>query len=298
VKCFPIAVRTSDTLYAVSFVDAEIVIAAGASGALLRSTDAGRSWQGRARPTDSTVFALAFAERVGIAVGSGGTLLRTEDAAETWARLRPLGRAMLHGVSLHPSGFGVAGETSGSLWITRDLGLSWERRRLWNSAAIRRVQVVSSEEAWAVGDEGLVLVSRDRGRRWKRLRRTTREDLLGVHFSAPNLGWAVGRYGTILRTEDGGLRWHPQCPEHRQRDFYAVCFASAEEGWIVGGGRGTFYAPIEHTADGGAKWTSIHSGTTDSLFDLACSRTGVVCAVGRYGRIVRLGPGARKARAA
>lgn len=34
-KCFPIAVPTSYTLYAVSFVDAEIVIAAGASGAIL-----------------------------------------------------------------------------------------------------------------------------------------------------------------------------------------------------------------------------------------------------------------------
>jgi photosystem II stability/assembly factor-like uncharacterized protein len=93
VKCLPIAVSTSATLYAVSFAAGDIAIAAGASGTLLRSTNSGRSWDTRAVQTDSTVFALAFAGPVGIAVGR--TLLRTEDAGETWTQLSPLGQEVL-----------------------------------------------------------------------------------------------------------------------------------------------------------------------------------------------------------
>jgi photosystem II stability/assembly factor-like uncharacterized protein len=175
--------------------------------------------------------------------------------------------------------------------VTNDFGASWQRAVTWTRKTIRRVAAVSSAEAWAVGDEGAILVSRDSGRRWRRVRVESGEDLLGLCFLTPALGWIVGRYGTIVHTSDGGETWVTQHPEQHQRDFYAVSFVSGEEGWIVGGGRGTFYAPIEHTTDGGLTWHCVPSHTTDGLFDLAWNGAGILCAVGRYGRVLRLDRG-------
>lgn len=244
-KCLPIAVPTSETLYAVTFVDEEVAVAAGASGTLLRSIDAGRTWRGRALPTDSTVFGLAFAQRVGVAVGSGGTLLRTEDAGENWARLPSLGRAMLHGVSLHPSGFGVAAGQSGRLWITQDLGATWERRRLWTRSAIRRVQIVSSDEAWAVGDEGLLLVGRDRGRHWKRPRLSARstERSSPPPRAARSAGRTFASCRAILTRRSFSAR---------SRIRSARC-VDARRGFSANAGPPAAFAPLQALASGGRR---------------------------------------------
>ncbi|MGH7857807.1 MAG: YCF48-related protein, partial [Candidatus Binatia bacterium] len=274
------------TLLSAAFVSPSLAFACGFDGAMLASRDAARTWDLLPRFTDGALRAIAFAdEETGLAVGSFGICLRTQNGGRSWEARPRLCRQRLHALTLDTTGLGIAAGEGRAAWVTRDAGLSWERVALSPRATVRRLAIAPGGEVWAVGDEGLLLVAHEAGRRWEKVPVPVCEDLLGVSFAGGDSGWIVGRTGTVLHSADTGRSWQRQRPDQRQRDFYAVCAAGTQEGWIAGGGRGSFYAPIEHTTDGGRTWTSLPSHVTDTLHDLAWNGEGVFCAVGRYGRI-------------
>jgi photosystem II stability/assembly factor-like uncharacterized protein len=159
----------------------EHVWAVGYWGTLLRSRDAGRSWERVATPVHETLFGVDFADaRHGFAVGERGVVLRTSDGGASWV--------------LEP---------------TPEQEPEQPARHLFAVAA------VSPTQAWAVGDLGTVLHLRE-GEGWGYVRipdeafaddETPERIFTGVAFTDPERGWIVGEFGTVLRTEDGGQTW-------------------------------------------------------------------------------------------
>jgi photosystem II stability/assembly factor-like uncharacterized protein len=79
------AQASSLRLNAVSFVDARRGWAVGANGAVLATTDGGRTWGAQASGTDSDLFDVKFFDaREGWAVGEGGAAIHTTDGGQTW----------------------------------------------------------------------------------------------------------------------------------------------------------------------------------------------------------------------
>ena len=70
--------------------DGRTLVAVGVNGSLLRSRDAGESWEARPSRTGSNMGGItALADgRTLVAVGAGGTVLRSQDAGENW-EVRP-----------------------------------------------------------------------------------------------------------------------------------------------------------------------------------------------------------------
>ena len=78
-------------LNAVSFADARHGWAVGAGGAVLATSDGGRTWQTQTSGTESDLFDVKFFdEREGWAVGSDGAAIHTLDGGATWS-LEPTG---------------------------------------------------------------------------------------------------------------------------------------------------------------------------------------------------------------
>jgi len=78
-----------------------------------------------------------------------------------------------------------------------------------------------------------------------------------IHFSDLNNGWVVGDSGKVLKTTDGGTNWNYVTnsgvnPNERSK---SVFFLDANVGWISTK-NGLGYGIIQHTADGGANWTT------------------------------------------
>src|SRR5205085_1972369 len=139
------------------------------------------------------------------------------------------------------------------------------------------------------GDGGMLLRSTDGGRTWRRQTSGTAYALSGV--ACPNASTcvavggtcppaitcaAVGAGSTLLRSTDGGRTWSSQ---PYPLSGTATCLrgaASLRAALPVVGGGGT----LLRSTDGGRTWRRQPSGTTTSLFGVACPSPSTCVVVG------------------
>jgi hypothetical protein len=156
-------------LSAASFADSSRLIVVG-YGLILRSSDAGTTWQGVFVPgQDKTFTAVSFADdSVGTVVGItnngvGGVVMRTTDAGNNW--------------SIQSSGV---------------------------FPRLRSVYFTDRNTGTAVGHLGAIMRTTDGGMTWVIQASGTASILYGVFFTSADTGFAVGASGAILRTTNGG----------------------------------------------------------------------------------------------
>jgi photosystem II stability/assembly factor-like uncharacterized protein len=125
-----VPVPTRATLNAVHFADARHGFAVGHLGTILRTTDAGESWQklDSGLPRDAVLLdVLSLSPNDAIAVGAYGLYLRTRDAGATWTREEPQSEQYhFNRIVRAPDGaFFLVGE-AGTILRSLDGGASWE----------------------------------------------------------------------------------------------------------------------------------------------------------------------------
>lgn len=220
--------------------------AVGYWGSVLRTDDAGETWEHVPTPTDLSLFDVAFGDDAhGWAVGAAGTVLRSEDGGRSWQEVL----------------VEIIDPFDGS---SRPL-----------DSTLFGVDAVSATEAWAVGDFGLVLHTRD-GRSWTQVEipeEVFADDnipdriLNAVHFSDRSQGWIAGEFATLLRTSDGGETWtNERQIEGAAPDVYLFDISTNGEGWALAGGIG---GVAVGTAEGGSSWAALAVPTTAGLFGAA-----------------------------
>lgn len=167
----PDAFWKQDTLHdlageldAVWYVDSSVLVAGGA-GWLIRSTDAGRSWE-RLRHTGDIFTSIHFPDnKTGYCCGSSGTILKTNDGGANWSVVRQ-------------------GGASGR----RNKGF----RALWFSDA---------ETGWLVGDAGVFWHTDDGGNAWRRVDGAPQDVDFTDVFTLGNQGWATAKDGRLFQFE-------------------------------------------------------------------------------------------------
>jgi len=76
---------TTQSLYGVSFVNANTGTVVGDSGTILRTEDGGATWTAQSSGTTQSLYGVSFVNaNTGTVVGGFGTILRTEDGGATW----------------------------------------------------------------------------------------------------------------------------------------------------------------------------------------------------------------------
>jgi photosystem II stability/assembly factor-like uncharacterized protein len=127
---------------------------------------------------------------------------------------------------------------------------------------INAVHVVDANTVFGVGNSGLVFKSTDAGANWITLHTGTFYSFLDVYFISSSVGWIAGERGRIYKTVDGGITWNFQVNLNINgvSDLY---FSSANDGWLAGGVDGGYLAK---TTNGGTSWTTVSTGTTQSLY--------------------------------
>lgn len=139
--------------------------AVGEMGALLQSSDFGKTWE-RRRDEQDTAFndVLMINDKQGWVVGEAGSMLHTVDGGRSWDALTPTVRSSLMAVAFRDSQNGVAVGLEGVILVTRDAGKTWAQfsamRQGPNPGAqkLHLYDVVWDQERnkwFAVGDQGI-----------------------------------------------------------------------------------------------------------------------------------------------
>jgi photosystem II stability/assembly factor-like uncharacterized protein len=250
-------------LYGVFFVNESKGWAVGSKGTLLATTDGGKTWQSRRRPSEDIVRDIYFTDE------SNGWLLCERNVYEL-----------------------KKDDARTYLMQTTDGGEHWERVDLdpdSDDEDFRLVRAVFSRNGcgWVFGEAGTIFASRDSGASWVRLRTPTRHLLLGGTFIDDDRGWIVGAGGTILRTSDGGETWHlARLTDATGVRFSSASFVDNRLGWAAGNS-GAMY----RTVNGGRSWQRLNSGVTADLYDVKFLNSSEGWAAGANGTVISTNDG-------
>lgn len=273
--------------YGVENVDRDTAIAVGTNGTIMRTQDAGGSWEivHCAAGTQKHLRDIDMVdERRGWAVGEKGSILRTTNGGDSWVSqsISNTGQDFVS-VSFVDSLNGWACSHD-RIYHTDDGGSSWTTQ---SSTLLYKwsIHFTDSLHGWCVGgywssDE--ILYTKDGGATWKTQTINLNVGLRAVHFVDSLQGWAVGEDSTVIHTDDGGSTWKSQKPGISTQ-FRFVHFLDSTEGWIGGAGGG-----IAYTSNGGSSWKVQKApGPHEFLYDLHFSDAKHGWSVGNMGTIQR-----------
>lgn len=155
------------------------------------------------------------------------------------------------------------------------------------------VSFADERNGWAVGHGGVILHTFDGGVHWTLQRSDTGTDqpLLTVHFRDAQHGWAGGLWSLLLATSDGGKTWNrltlvpPEGSKKADLNLLKI-FASGKQLYIAAE-RGM----VLHSADDGATWQYLATGSKASLWSGAASASGTLLVGGLGGRMLRSSDG-------
>jgi photosystem II stability/assembly factor-like uncharacterized protein len=244
------------------------MVAGGELGALLYSTDEGRSWQ-RARVSaerQALITQVVFDKdgRRGLAVGHEGWILRSEDGGLSWRELHfdaDHGEPLMSIAQL-PSGRILAVGAFGRMLRSDDQGRGWQRVELPGVEDKHLNRIVGSEDGsrWlVVGERGLVLQGDARGEQWRVLEPFYNGSLYNAVALSGGEWLVYGMRGHVFRSSDGAGQWH-RCAVAVPASFFG--HARSADGRLVLVGQGGLLAV---SADDGQRFSLQRVGSPATL---------------------------------
>lgn len=201
-------------LTAVSFATPETGFAVGHEAVILRTRDAGASWEVVHHETEeSPLLDIHFiSARTGFAVGAYNLLYQTRDAGDTW---QFIGDALpnpdeYHNNAIIQNAAGhlfIAGER-GNLFRSEDEGASWQQLPLDYDGSI--FGLISTQEGFllATGLRGHLFISRDAGDSWQQLEHQGEQTLNGGLALGADHWLVLGQNGEYLTGSADDLTLH------------------------------------------------------------------------------------------
>lgn len=274
----------------IDFVSRALGFAGGSSinpGAVLRTTDGGRTWSLLTSLPDLAITAIDFANprdgllgvRSAFSEGSISEVLRTTDGGSTWslAHRLPSGSFGPTAVREFPQGNGLFLSLSGTCFApcapsvgrTADGGIRWTvsplgvMPDLLDAASILSPEHFLAAALSAAQGPGEVLSSSDGGKIWTVIARLRmRIGAVDLSFASPRRGSLLafvyptppqqGGRLTLLQTRDGGRSWTRHDLPALSWGNLGIDFLDSRHGWLLADS--TLWA----TSDGGATWTEVH----------------------------------------
>ncbi|RMH75915.1 MAG: T9SS C-terminal target domain-containing protein [Calditrichaeota bacterium] len=227
------SVATNRSFFSVSVVDTAVAWAVGASGAIYRTTNGGRTWQQRT-PIPTDIFHV-----------------HGVNADTAFLSARFVGRSRIYRTI-----------NGGQIWQTVYADTS-------SAAFINAVKMFDKLNGYAVGDpvngQWTLLRTSDGGQTWAPADTLPQEgNEVGWNNSMwwinDQFGWFGTSNGRVYFTTDGGASWNFGATTFG--NSYSVSFADSLSGIAAGDG-------LDYSADGGATWMSAPGQLAPPIFGSA-----------------------------
>jgi photosystem II stability/assembly factor-like uncharacterized protein len=214
------AILPDQEIYKIRAADEKVVWAVGQGGTVLRTRDAGATWESRPIPgfTGHLQAVAALDDQTawvgGAGEGQAAALFRTTDGGATWTNQCRGGLTNLeHVLGLHAVDTGTVWALGGPLGIvaTTNGGDTWVR--VYGGGTLRdgnEIHVSPDGRVWAATDSA-VFWSFDQGTTWTSA--SVAEFCMGIASPDGTNVWAVSDHwsgGIIYRSSDSGRTWDVQ----------------------------------------------------------------------------------------
>ncbi len=299
-------------LQSIHAIDINRLVAVGLSGAIVRTTNGGATWENVSAGTTTDLYGVHFLNsQLGWVVGYNGTMLKTTDGGNSWSTLSCGTTSTLKNVQFVDANVGWVIDNDSKIRKTTDGGISWSVQYTGSNVAfLDDIYFVNPNLGFIMGHEGSssMLRTTDGGVTWTGIG-SGGAWVRGMYFLDALHGWASGitsstisvtldvwgdltyyvpyPYATLWTTVDGGVTWTQKVTSSGTW-MQKVQFVDATTGWAIDSyGRSDSQNRILRTTDGGSTWTVQSSGTTVVLKDLATAGISTGWVVGGGGTILK-----------
>jgi photosystem II stability/assembly factor-like uncharacterized protein len=205
------------SLRSVSFTDAQTGYAVGFNSKILKTTNAGQSWEPQfVSMYDSRFNAVFFRnQNTGYIAGGkmhspeAGVIFKTINGGVSWYEVSPNSPEIDFRSIVFPAkdtGYAVGSYQQGSsgvIYRSLNGGETWIQQGIVNKD-LNSVHFLNSLTGYTVGETGMILKTTNGSMIWNSQQSTTTSDLHAVYFLKNNLGYAVGTSGSVQKTTSGG----------------------------------------------------------------------------------------------
>lgn len=270
-------------LYSVFFTDANNGYAVGDTGTILKTIDAGKTWNIQNSGVPNNLRAVHFPDaNTGYVVGSLGAILKTVNGGNTWTSLNTGITFPLQTVFFTDINTGFVSGLGGSIYKTTDGGTTWTTQSSGTPNDFFGMYFFDSNTGWDVGAAGTIRKTTNGGSFWNSPNSNgTSQQLNSVHFLDTYKGFAVGNTGAMIKCIDGGIYWNP-VNLNTSNNLNDIFFQDSAIGFVVGN-NGT----LLKTNDGGSSWGAIVSGSSQNLHSVFFINASNGCIVGKNGTILK-----------
>ncbi|MES1262993.1 MAG: hypothetical protein ABUL69_01475, partial [Peristeroidobacter soli] len=192
----------------------DVLIAVGAAGTVLRSTDAGQTWQPARNATKETDLRAVVNQpgtRTWIAVGTNGRVLRSLDDGKNWSLIESNLTVAFQALFVDPKTQAILlGGDEGFVGYSKEAGESWQITALKMPEPATPVTAFHrfGKLLLATSALGRFLTSEDDGQSWDLMQSSTKAFFTGCAFDpVHNAIVMTGHSGDVLRSVDGGSSW-------------------------------------------------------------------------------------------
>jgi photosystem II stability/assembly factor-like uncharacterized protein len=278
------------TLTDIEFVNSLTGFAIGTDGAFLKTTDAGASWV--SKPIHSGLYYTsdfldinAITENLIFILveNSNLNLLRSSNGGTSWDSLN-FPSELYDYANLNFINQNTGYYTSGSVIMnisvafqTTNGGANWNKFVINSDTTISQIHFLNENTGWAGSFQGKFYKTTNAGINWTSTNLPPSAILYDIFFLNENTGWFTSS-NSVYRTTNSGQNW--QTISGGLNNSHNIQFTDVNKGILITGDK------LYFTANGGANWSQ-SSGNNSNLISTKLTSTGVICGVGKNGKIIR-----------
>lgn len=260
----------------VHFPDENTGYIVGEKGTVLKTTDAGTSWNFMPSGTLRRLEMVWFTNtETGYVTSDSGFIMKTTDGGETWQELQSGTTEEFNDIYFYNETLGFIAGMNGQLLRTTDGGETWQRAFIDIYSDVYSVHFVDENVGYAAASMRTVFKTVDGGDTWSNTSGDPYLNLRSIFFLDAMKGYVSGSSNFMMKTTNGGFSWtHFQS----NRPIEQMQFIDELTGYALS------YNELVKTTNGGTTWTPL--GMTDCLsYSFANSNT--VFGVGYTGRLLK-----------
>lgn len=247
-------------LYAIDAPTDQVVYAGGYGGTMVKSMDAGASWQNLSLGSSDWVSDMTFFDAQSGWICSQasstletGQLQKTTDGGQTWSTLQSAANYLFMDW-VNPSIGYVAG-WDGFIEKTTDGGINWTTLTVPTTSTIADIQFLDANTGYFITTGYKLYKTTDGGVNWQTYSHPYIES---IFFLNASVGYCTTYYGKIGKTTDGGVTFTYQQSPYGFK-INDIVFKDNSIGYAVGGldcsSGNCLQSPILlTTTDGGNTW--------------------------------------------
>lgn len=233
----------------VFFVNSQTGWSVGFTGTILKTSNAGTTWQIQNSGTFSDLNSVHFLDtQNGWVAGADGTVIHTTDGGDNWQMQNTDVTITLNSIVFTDTQTGWAAGALGSILKTTDGGNFWVAQSSGTNKTLSCLFFLNNLTGWTSGNAGTILKTVDGGITWASLTSGIANGIPSICFVNSQTGWVCSN-SLIKKTTDGGSTWNDQISNTNEM-LNSIQFLNPQTGWAIGS-----TGVIRKTTNGGMTWS-------------------------------------------